>query len=119
MLLRIWKVHNGYASEISTDWHVGEHAAKTLQRRVDELAFSTSRAAPPFAIFERWGSMLRVGMGLHAALKRRSSTVLHSSCSFFTKSKINVNGVGQECPTHTRNSRFRKIPTALFFSMVR
>jgi hypothetical protein len=55
----------------------------------------------------------------YAALKRRSSTVLHSSCSFSAKSKINVNGVGQECPTHTGNLGSRKIPTGLFFLMVR
>jgi hypothetical protein len=57
--------------------------------------------------------------GLYAALKRCSSTVLHSSCSFSGKSEINVNGVGQECPTHTGNLGFRKIPTGLFFLMFR
>jgi hypothetical protein len=57
--------------------------------------------------------------GLYAALKRRSSTVLHSSWSFFGKSEINVNGVGRECPTHAGNSGFRKIPTGLFCLMFR
>jgi hypothetical protein len=35
------------------------------------------------------------------------------------KSKINVNGVGQECPTHTGGPGSRKIPTGLFFLMFR
>jgi hypothetical protein len=56
---------------------------------------------------------------LYAALKRRSSTVLHASWSFSAKSKINVNGVGQECPTHTGGRGSWKIPTGLFFLMVR
>jgi hypothetical protein len=76
MLLRIWKVHNGYASEISTDWHVGEHTAKTLQRRVDEHAFSTSRSAPPFVVFERWESMLRAGV---RALRGAEAPLFHGT----------------------------------------
>jgi len=54
-----------------------------------------------------------------AALKRRSSTVLHASRSFSAKSKIKVDRVGQECPTHAGNLGSPKIPTGLFFLMVR
>jgi hypothetical protein len=51
---------------------------------------------------------------LYAALKRRSSTVLHTSCLSSVKSKIKVKGVGQECPTHTSLLGFRGFPQVYF-----
>jgi hypothetical protein len=65
------------------------------------------------------GAKAQMSTDADAALKRCSSTVLHASCSSFTKSEINVNGVGQECPTHTGGPGSRKIPTGLFFLMFR
>jgi len=60
------------------------------------------------------GAEARLIFQLYAALKRRSSTALCTSCSSSCKIKSKVKGVGQECPTHTSHLGFRGFPQVYF-----
>ena len=63
----------------------------------------------PLALFGMTTSLF--WCGFYAALKRRSSRLCKGwwSCPFNVKSRINFKSVGQECPTHTGNTkRYRR-----------
>jgi hypothetical protein len=66
-------------------------------------AFTSAAEAASYwvLVWHEWNSCPSLSFPLYAALKRRSSTVLHGFVLAAGWVKIKVKSSGQECPLHT------------------